>query len=242
MAAARPAGDRRRELPHEVERVGAHAFEVLGRHERQAREPQVRRLRERHGERGRIGRRPGAELQEELLVRAANPGQRDRLAGVGAVAPGEADLDGPRRAGVGEDRVADVLFPGHEAQAALSDAAGAAFRVADVKGHAVVAAVGARRVEKGVERRALGLDDLPGLPGLQQELAVLELLGPDAVVDAPAEVLDELSVKVRRKGRPLLRRVQGDLGLARPCASRHRQSSCTKGEKGRDRAATDKGF
>ena len=48
------------------------------------------------------------------------------------------------------------------------------------------------------------------------ELAVLQHLGPDAAVDAAAQVLDELAVDVLRDRVPFLRRVDGDRTASSP--------------------------
>ena len=78
------------------------------------------------------------------------------------------------------------------------------------------------RVSPGrVEEHAAGGSGCP--PGRfierQEELAVLEFLGPDAVVDAAAQVLDELAIDIGRDGRARPARIQRQNGV-----------NCTGGE------------
>ena len=76
-------------------------------------------------------------------------------------------------------------------------------------------AIGARRVVHHLHVGSLGRDRFPLLSRRQEELAVDKLLRPNAVVDAAAQVLDELAVDIRRDRRTGFRRVDGQFHVVR---------------------------
>ena len=137
---------------------------------------------------------------------------RHRLPVAGRLAPDEADLD---RAGLAprQPDASHVGLARHQGQSGLHDAAGL---VAGQRDPRAVFAYEGRFPDH--RHRLRGADGLPGRLALAdrvEELAIFEHFGPDAAVDAAAEVLDELAVNVLGDRRADLGGIDADRDLRR---------------------------
>ena len=210
--AARPAVDGRIELLEERQDLGPEAFDIVRRHDRGRSDLERAAARRDDLEPGVLGRRAGLEGEGEGPVIAADGLDREGLAGVRAVAPDEADGDRRGARVSGQDDAPHVFLPFDEGQRLLGDPARARARERHAR------RVAAREGLDLVHLDQAGLADrLPGrfaLADRPEEFAVLEHLGPDPLVDAAAQVLDELAVDVLGHRLPGLAAVDHDLGRA----------------------------
>ena len=214
--AAGPAVDRRVQLAQQRQRVGAEALDVVGRHERHGADPdsalsaggdlQPRVI-------GRCAGREGNRIRPVALVERPD-GHRLPVRRPGA--PHEADFDRPglRRA-LQRPAAAGVARASHDAEAGLGEARRPAravqLELRRVRPH--------ERLRPRHRHAARLAEDrprrLPFRHGVE-ELPVVDHLGPDATVDAAAQMLDELAVDVLRHRRG--RADAASTSIVGPCA------------------------
>ncbi len=214
--AARPAVDGRVQFAQQGEHVGPEAFDVVGRHQRDNSHVQPVPAADRDLQPAVVGRGSGGEAQRYLLPGGGNAVDVQGLPVGGAVTPDQADGN---RCGAGIAAQHDppfVALPGHQPQARLDESGGLGLRCR-TEGRRLGADVGRRTVHG---QRGGVAEDAPGrlLAGRRvEELPVLEHLGPDAAVDAAAQVLDELAVDVLRDRLAGAGRVDRSLGANLTC-------------------------
>ena len=166
------------------------------------------------GEGGVVGGCSGDEAEVRSRELGSYPPEVYDLALCGVVAPRERGGDILQVSLAGEPDIAAVLVALDEPEPALGQAGGGGAVALRLDSHGVLTDEGALGVHR--ESAGHGAGAAPGGLGVVdgvEELAVLEHLGPDAAVDAAAEVLDELAVDVLADGLAGFRGVDRDAGL-----------------------------
>ena len=223
--AARPAVDGRGQFLEARVRVGAPTVEVVFRHQGHGADPEASLAVAGDLQASVVGGSRSRERQRQFRVLLADLVDRNGLAIGHPAAPHQADPHGRDRGSAAENDPADVPAALDEPQPLLHQPAGlvsagkahdrsllADVRPLPVHRHAIpVPDHQPRRAHEqlvsvglALPRRTARLEERPrrrlAIDGVE-ELAIFQHLGPEAAVDAAAQVLDELPVHVGRDGR-----------------------------------------